>query len=189
MPPPTEQTDRPPMLVTIVTGSRLVLALGVAVLTRWSGTETWAVVLATSLVLLIEISDLADGYLARRNRAVSQFGKLFDPYTDSLSRITVYWSLAVTGRCLAFVPLIMAIRDITVGYTRILLTRKGKDVAARWWGKAKAVTQGTCALLLMSGPMWWGDAGPAIIYALSFLVVAATLGSAVLYARVALRRP
>jgi len=177
---------RPPILITMLTGSRLVLALGVAILTVWSGQMTWAIVASTLLVAAIELSDLADGYLARRQNAVSQFGKLFDPYSDSLSRLTVYWSLAVVGRCLAFVPLLMALRDITVSYARILMTRQGKDVAARWAGKLKAVVQGICALLLMAGPLYWGSAGKPIIWTLSFLVAAATANSVLSYVRDAL---
>jgi CDP-diacylglycerol--glycerol-3-phosphate 3-phosphatidyltransferase len=179
--------QRPPLLLSMLTGSRLLFALGIAVLTPWSADRRWAIVGATVLVGLIELTDLADGFLARRQNAVSQFGKLFDPYTDSLSRLTVYWSLAVVGRCLAFVPLLMALRDITVGYTRILMTRRGKDVAARWAGKLKAVIQGLCAILLMGGPLYWRpSARPVIIWVLSLVVVTATLSSALVYAREAL---
>ncbi len=177
----------PTILINLITGSRLLLALGVALLTPWLADRTWAIVAGTGLVALIEATDLIDGWLARRHDAVSQFGKVFDPYTDSLSRITVYWSLAVVGRALSFVPLLMALRDITVGYTRLVMSHKGKDVAARWWGKGKAVTQGVCALALMSGPFYWGEAGEFIKYTLSFAVVFVTVVSAGLYGIEALR--
>ncbi|MFO7958836.1 MAG: CDP-alcohol phosphatidyltransferase family protein [Candidatus Brocadiia bacterium] len=184
------ESNRTHLLINLLTGSRLGLALAVAVLTPWSADQrAWAVIAATMLVLLIEGSDLADGYLARRHDVVSHFGKLFDPYTDSLSRLTVYWSLAVAGRCLVFVPLIMAARDISVSYIRILLTRQGRDVSARWWGKLKAIIQGVSALVLISGPLWWGEGGAAIVWTLSFLVVLVTLGSAAAYARLALTPP
>ena len=178
----------PPLFLTLLTASRLVLAVWIAVLTPWLADQRWAILLATALILVIELTDLADGYLARRHEAVSQFGKLFDPYTDSLARITIYWSLAVAGRCLAAVPLLMAIRDVTVGYTRILMLLRDKDPAARWWGKLKAAIQGLGALLLMSGPLWWGPAGPGIVYTVSVLVIVATLLSAVFYGNEALRR-
>jgi len=182
-----EESNRPHLLINLLTGSRLALAVGVAALTPWSKSEQpWALVAVTVLVLLIEGSDLADGYLARLHNAVSQFGKLFDPYTDSLSRLTVYWSLTVAGRCLVFVPLVMAARDISVSYIRILLTRQGRDVSARWWGKLKAIIQGVSALVLVSGPLLWGDAREPLVWALSFLVVLATVGSAAAYAHLAL---
>jgi CDP-diacylglycerol--glycerol-3-phosphate 3-phosphatidyltransferase len=173
--------------INLVTGSRLVLALPVAVLTIWSRDRDWAVIASTGLVLAIELSDLLDGYLARRHGAVSPWGKVFDPYADSVSRLIVYWSLAMVGRCLAFVPLVMAIRDVTVGYARMFMMRRGEDVSARYTGKLKAMVQGVSALVLMCGPLYWGTWGDHVVYGLSFLVAAVTLASMVDYGRAALR--
>jgi phosphatidylglycerophosphate synthase len=112
---------------------------------------------------------------------------MFDPYADSVSRLTIYWALAVVGRCLAVVPLVMAVRDVTVGYSRLLMERSGQDVAARWTGKLKAVVQGAAAPVLMAGPLFWGAAGGYFVYALSGAVIAITLASMVDYGRSALR--
>ncbi len=184
----TQATRQRILLVNLVTASRLVFAAGVAVLTLWSRDQRWAIIASTALILAIEISDFADGHLARKHGAVSVWGKMFDPYVDSLSRLTVYWSLAVTGRCLAFVPLLMAMRDVTTAYARILLVRSGRDIGARFTGKLKAVVQGVCALLLMAGPLYCGRWEQHLIYVLSFLVAAVTLASLVDYGRAALRR-
>ena len=167
--------------VNALTASRLALAVVVAALVPWARAETWAIVLATVLVAGIEATDLADGTVARRLGAVSTFGKLFDPYSDSISRLTVYWSLAVMGRCLAIVPLLMAIRDVTVGYTRIMMMRSGRDVAARWAGKLKALVQGVGALILMAGPLYWGESGPALTLGVSVAVAVVTVGSIAVY--------
>jgi CDP-diacylglycerol--glycerol-3-phosphate 3-phosphatidyltransferase len=182
------QDRRPPLALTLLTGSRLLFALAIILLTPWAGDRTWAVIVATVLVGLIEVTDLLDGYLARMHDAVTGFGKLFDPYTDSLSRLTVYWSLAVVGRCLVFVPLVMAARDISVAYIRLQLTRQGRDVAARWWGKLKAIVHGTGGLVLMSGPLWWGRTGPVFIWTISLLAVLVTLGSLLMYGILAFHR-
>lgn len=176
------------LFVNIVTASRLVFAVPVAVLTLWSGGRPWAIAVSTALILVIELSDLADGYLARKHGAVSQWGRMFDPYADSLSRLTVYWSLAVVGRCLPFVPLVMAIRDVTTGYARILFTRQGRDVSARFTGKLKAMVQGICAPLLMAGPFYWGQWGRYFIWGLSFAVLAVCVASVIDYGRAALRQ-
>jgi len=180
-------TERRVLLINFVTASRLLMAAPVAVLARWSGSAQWAIVCSTLLVLAIEVSDLLDGWLARRHEAVSQWGKLFDPYADSLARLTVYWALAVVGRCLAPVPLIMAVRDVSVAYCRLLLMRRGRDVAARLTGKLKAMVQGACGLALMAGPLYWGRFGPAIIWTLSLAVIAISLASLTDYGRAALR--
>jgi phosphatidylglycerophosphate synthase len=112
---------------------------------------------------------------------------MFDPYSDSISRLTVYWSLAVIGRCLAVVPLIMAIRDVTVTYSRILLTRQGRDVSARRTGKLKALVQGFCAFPLMLAPLmpWRPWTGP-VNAVLSAAVLIVTLASMVDYGMAAI---
>ena len=162
----------------ILTASRLLLAAGVGVLTLWSRDATWAILASTALIGAIELTDFLDGFLARRYGLVSDFGKMFDPYTDSVSRLTVYWSLAVIGRCPAVVPLVMAVRDVTVTYSRVMLTRQGRDVSARRTGKLKALVQGFCAFPLMLGPimLWSRWLGPVNV-ALSVAVLVATLAS------------
>ena len=181
------------LLVNAVTGSRLVLAAGVAALTPWAHDARWAVILATALVVLVEITDLIDGYLARLHGVVSDWGKMFDPYSDSVARLTIYWSLAVVDRCWVVLPLVMAVRDVTVGYARILMTRQGQSVAARYTGKLKALVQGLGALVLISGPLWWGDPqGPlrgVVYHGVSALVLVITAGSMFDYAVAAFRRP
>ena len=175
------------VLVNAVTGSRLVFALPVAVMTFWSRDQTWAILASTILIIAIEISDLVDGQLARSSGTVSPFGKLFDPYADSVSRLIVYWSLAIVGRCLAFVPLVMAIRDVTVSYARIVMTKRGVDVSARQTGKLKAIVQGVCAGVLMGGPIFWGRWEQAFVISLSTAVVLITVLSMLDYGRAALR--
>jgi CDP-diacylglycerol---glycerol-3-phosphate 3-phosphatidyltransferase len=162
-----------------LTGSRLVFAAGVAGLATWSEDKVWATVVSLALLVLVELTDLLDGFLARRYDAVSDFGKAFDPYCDSVSRLTVYWALAVAGRCPAWVPLVMAVRDVTVSYARIMMTRRGGDVSARFSGKFKAVVQGGCAFVLMAAlPQWLGaEACRAIYWSCGGAVAAVTLWS------------
>jgi len=177
--------------LTVISGSRIVLALGVAALVPWSARSGWAVVVSLVLLGLVELSDVLDGYLARRWDAVTDFGKMFDPYSDSVSRLTIYWSLAVLGRCLTVVPLVMAIRDVTVGYVRTVMTRKGMDVSARRTGKLKAVVQGLCAPLLMASFGGWASAPvrSALLWGGSTAVLLVTLTSMVDYCACAARRP
>ncbi len=170
-----------------MTGSRLLLALPVAVLVPWSLHETWATTASVFLILTIEASDILDGTLARSINSTSQFGKVFDPYADSISRLIVYWSLAVLSRCLYFVPLVMAVRDVTVAYARMVMMRRGMDVSARHTGKLKAVVQGLCALGLMAGPLYWGSHERVVVITLSAAVIIVTVASMVDYGMAAMK--
>ena len=148
------EKERRAVLVTAVTVVRIPIAVAFAVsflLMTPSLTRAWI-----GLILLgaIEASDMLDGLLARRLKATSEWGATLDPYADSFSRLVVYWTLAVGGVALAAVPLVMALRDVTVAYCRISLARQGRTVAAHMSGKIKAVVQGAGAMLLVGGPIY-----------------------------------
>lgn len=174
------------VLVQVLTLARVPLAMVFSALLMLDDT-IWSVWGCVIILAIIELTDLFDGMLARRFKVVSEWGAMLDPYSDSVSRLIVYWGLAVSGRALAFVPLAMAARDVTVAYARILIAKSGGSVSAKWSGKIKAVFQGVGAILIVLNPIyarWIGDwAMPAI----SWVVTAVTLGSLIEYVQTAIR--
>ena len=162
------------IFATTLTSTRLAMAVCFAIVLPRSEGGNWATWVAMLFLALIEFSDIFDGVLARRWEQVSEFGKMFDPYADSVSRLIVYWSLARAGRCLYILPLVMAVRDITVSYVRVWGAMQGRDVSARFTGKAKAIVQGLGAGVLTTGPLYWGGASRSIIVVTSIVVLAMT---------------
>ena len=140
------------------------------------------------LLALAETSDLLDGFLARRLKAVSQTGQLIDPWADSISRLTIYWTLAITGLILPAVPLVMAIRDVTVSYCRILIAQKGLSTGALSSGKIKAIIQGGGALVIVASPLYLDLTGHWPLQAISWTVMTVTALSAIEYLLAALRK-
>lgn len=183
-PPATDKTRY--WLVQAVTLLRVPLSFLFAGLLML-GEQTWVLLSCVGILLVIELTDLFDGLLARRWQVVSEWGAMLDPYADSVSRMIVYWGLAVSGLALPFVPLAMAARDVTVAYARILIARGGGSVRAKWSGKIKAVFQGVGAVLIVLAPIyqrWVGDwATPAI----SWIVTLVTLGSLIEYVHAAMQ--
>ena len=105
--------------------------------------------LPSALFLLLgfsEASDAIDGYLARKYNQISDFGKIFDPMTDSISRITVFLTFTQppVNLPLPFI-FIFITRDSIIGTLRTLCALDGIALAARKSGKLKAI------LLAMSG--------------------------------------
>lgn len=165
-------------LVLGVTLVRIPLAVALAGLLLAAPKAVWA---ALAVIVLIEVSDLADGLLARRHAVVSELGAALDPYCDSVSRLIVYWSLAAAGRAWWAVPLVMALRDVTTAYSRILLARRGRTVAAALSGKIKAVVQGAAALPLVALPWFDPSVRLWLMPAVSWAVIAVTAASAIEY--------
>ena len=174
------------VIILVVTLVRIPLAAVFSALLLWVERSTVLLAACLGLLALIELTDLLDGYLARRLGSVTEWGAMMDPYADSMARLIVYWSLAVTGLTLPLVPLVMALRDVTVGYCRITLTRKGRSVAANISGKVKAIVQGGASALLLLGPLHWSHTGKWTMPVFSWIVIAVTAFSVLQYARSAI---
>lgn len=141
---------------------------------RWTG---------AAILLLLESTDLLDGFIARRFDGTSELGAMMDPYSDSVTRLIVYSSLAGIGTIPFWVPIVMAVRDITVSYCRVVFARHGGTSAAKTSGKVKAWVQGVSAFGLLLGPMWFT---PGFELVVAWVVVVTTLLSAIPYVRDAL---
>jgi CDP-diacylglycerol--glycerol-3-phosphate 3-phosphatidyltransferase len=133
------------------------------------------------LLLCIEASDFLDGRIARRFGLESEFGATLDPFSDSLSRLLVYWGLAQQKLVLAAVPLIMAVRDLTVAYCRIVLARHGRSVKANFSGKLKAVVQAAGAFIAWLFPLIQLECSSAVLRGLSWIVILCTAYSSLEY--------
>jgi len=91
------------------------------------------------LFIIIESSDWLDGQIARRRNEVSDFGKLWDPFADTLARIT-YFLCFVSGGILPVIPfLVIIFREYGILFIRVLMMQKGVALGARKGGKFKAV--------------------------------------------------
>lgn len=101
------------------------------------------------LAVLGEVTDLADGFLARKFGMTSDLGAALDPLCDSLYRLTVFLGFAVAGWIPFWMVLVFAYRDIIVSYARIAAASRGAKVGARWSGKVKAVVQGVAQITVL----------------------------------------
>lgn len=125
-----------PMALTF---SRLVLAPVFFLLYQLAARGSAAALAGTWLVfILIEVSDLLDGHLARKLRQETEAGKVLDPLADSLSRLTYFLCFTVSGVMPAWVLLILVYRDVGVAYIRVLFSNAGVMLPARTSGKVKA---------------------------------------------------
>jgi CDP-diacylglycerol--glycerol-3-phosphate 3-phosphatidyltransferase len=92
------------------------------------------------LAVLSELSDLFDGFLARKRNKVTELGKILDPMADSIFRFSVLF--AFTKGFLELPLLLVAVffyRDSIISTLRTLCALRGVALAARRSGKIKAV--------------------------------------------------
>lgn len=103
---------------------------------------TWGYVAAAVLAILLEITDVVDGRVARSYGMVTSFGKLFDPFSDAFCRFTLFLGLYAIGAADLWMIILIFYRDSSISFFRSVAAVRNVVLAARTSGKVKAVVQG-----------------------------------------------
>ncbi|HCC38065.1 MAG TPA: CDP-diacylglycerol--glycerol-3-phosphate 3-phosphatidyltransferase [Treponema sp.] len=117
------------------------------------GGSGWTVPVLWIIYIGSEITDMLDGLIARRRNETSDFGKLFDPFADTLMQISCFLCFVVDGLFPAALLLLVLYREFGILFVRNLMLKKGIAMGARIAGKIKTVTYilaGGVALLTVS---------------------------------------
>ncbi len=168
---------------------RMILSL--AMFLALMRTNHAAHVAALALYLAAVLTDWVDGYVARRMKTISSFGKIADPIADKILVLGAFIALLRNRELdipLWGVFLILA-RELLMGGLRTLAAAQGKVLAAERWGKWKMGIQ-SVSVFLMLFILVISERGiflPAWVlrlpYHLTVVCVAVTWGSAYLYYR------
>jgi CDP-diacylglycerol--glycerol-3-phosphate 3-phosphatidyltransferase len=105
---------------------------------------------ALAIACVFELTDALDGYLARAKKEMTDFGKLMDPFADSVARFSVFLCFLSGGYTEVWVVALLFYRDAMVAYTRVASARAGVVLSARFSGKLKAVVQGAAIIAVMT---------------------------------------
>lgn len=105
------------------------------------GTETKVALFGFSLFALAGISDFFDGYLARRWKAQSPFGKLMDPLADKILVTVALIMLIPMGRISAVVVFLILARELVITGLRGVAAASGLVISASKMGKWKTFIQ------------------------------------------------
>ena len=97
--------------------------------------------IAMFLFLLAAISDFVDGYIARKEQQVTNFGKFLDPLADKLLICAILVEMVGLGWVQAWIVNIIIIRELAVTGLRAVAADKGVVIAADWYGKWKTTFQ------------------------------------------------
>lgn len=130
----------PPINPNWITTLRLPIA-PVTVAFLMSDTK-WGLITAMVLALFLEITDILDGLIARKYNIVTQFGKLYDPFSDAFCRYTLFLGLYAIDSADLWMLLVIFYRDSAISFFRSVAASKNLVVGARKSGKIKAIVQG-----------------------------------------------
>ena len=91
------------------------------------------------MFIVMELSDVLDGYIARKYNMVTDLGKILDPFSDVISRVTFFICFAFSGIMPLWTLLVIMYRELSITFLRMMMMGRGIAMAASFWGKAKAV--------------------------------------------------
>src|SRR3954471_6158840 len=126
----------------------LVPVLVVALLqTTPHGSTVAAIVFA-----LAAVTDGVDGWIARRSRSITTFGKVMDPVADKLLIAAALLALVSLDRLAAWVAMVIIAREFAVSGLRIAAGQQGVVIPASGLGKLKTIVQSAAVLALIAAP-------------------------------------
>lgn len=140
----------------------LVPLLVVVLLTRFQGSDFWGL----GIFLVAALTDLFDGWIARRTGRITVTGTLLDPIADKLLVSAAFISLVEMGLAPAWMVAIIVGREFAVTGLRQIAQERGIIIAANWWGKLKTLSQivAICFLIISEQLGVWALLGKALLW-------------------------
>ncbi len=125
-----------PNMITIVRFFLVPLFL----VTFWSPSSS-RILLSMGVVAIAGITDIVDGYVARKYNQVTPLGKILDPVADKLVIITVMISLFLEGKFPLWLVVLVLFKEMVLVFGGIFLVLKEKfEISASIYGKAATLS-------------------------------------------------
>lgn len=96
--------------------------------------------LAIVFYIIASITDVLDGFIARKFNLISDFGKLMDPLADKVTQIGTILALILKRIIPYWILIILSLKELTmVIVASVLFKKKIVTVHSKWYGKAATV--------------------------------------------------
>jgi len=112
-----------------------------------NGTNKW---IALAIFVIASATDWLDGYLARRDNLVTNFGKFMDPLADKLLVGAAMICMVALNTLPAWIVIVIISREFIISGLRLIAADNGIVIAASWWGKIKTATQMVMIIIVIA---------------------------------------
>ena len=179
--------------LTLVRVPLIFLFLAVSVFCGHPVSEFWFLVAFTAMILSA-VTDLFDGYFARKFQVTSRLGSYADPMTDKVFYLTTFPTVVYLAdrigqhghaRALLVLAILFLLRDQWVSFLRSLGALHNLSAKANWSGKARTLISFPTICVIyyyLQAPFRWPMRIPDyVVYGLEGLSVAINLISIGVY--------
>lgn len=105
--------------------------------------------IAAGIFVIAALSDLLDGYIARKRNLITNFGKFMDPLADKLLVSSALICLVEMKLIASWIVIIIIAREFIISGFRLIASDNGVVIAAGWWGKVKTNFQMITSVMLI----------------------------------------
>ena len=141
--------------------------------------------ISIALLFLSGITDMVDGFIARRFNMISTVGKILDPLADKITQVTVAICLALKTPTIMPVLIVFCVKEFLMMIGSALLIKKGaRPEEAKWWGKVGTVViYGFLFMVLLSNvfPLFIPE---CVFSAMSYITIGSILYSLFSYSNI-----
>ncbi len=116
-------------------------------------TLQYGIYYAAGLFVLAALTDVLDGYIARKYNQITDFGKLADPLADKMMQVAAIACLAIYERIAAWIFYVFLIKELLMLFGSARLLKRFKFVVySKWSGKIATVVLFICIVLIIVSP-------------------------------------
>lgn len=166
-------------LPTILTLIRVILVIPLFVLIFFDNLP--AKILTLAFFIVASVTDFVDGYLARKNKQVTDLGAFLDPLADKMLVNLTFLALTYQNLVPIWLFAIIIVRDFMVDGVRMMEAKKDIILAASKTGKAKTMVQMITLSLILLNKIIGSEIFANINFALLIIVLVLTVISGLEY--------
>ena len=132
---------------------------------------------AVAVIVLSCVTDMADGFIARRYNMISDFGKILDPIADKLTQAAIIFCLIAKFSLMKVLILILIVKEVLMGIMGLIVIKKKDSVnSSQWHGKlTTAMIYAVTALLILFPKIPMTAANVLILLCIGMIVLSFVL--------------